>query len=569
MEATPVARDTDAPSVADDPALGLDRRTKFEILGAVLLGMFLAALDQTIVGPVLPKIVGELKGSDYYTWVVTIYLLTSTVTVPIYGKLSDLYGRKPILMFGITLFLIGSALSGLSQEMWQLILFRGIQGLGAGVLFPIALAVIGDLFSPAERGKYQGFFGLVFGLAFLLGPGLGGLLTDAFSWHAIFYVNIPIGLIALAVIWRLLPNIRHVERFGSIDYPGVITLVLALVPILIGFTVAETDGFGDPAVWAWIGGGLVFLVAFILVERRASEPIIPLHLFRNRTFSSSMVSIFFATFGFGALIIFLPFYFLVVEGASATESGYRFLPFMFGLIISSIASGQLVSRTGRYKPFIFLGFAALILGQILITQLRVGTDDWVLNGWMFITGLGIGPTFAVFTIVVQNAVPFNQLGAATSDLTLFRQIGTTVGIAAAYTLFRLNFTWSLLREQVIGAGAPAALVPTDPPAGFDIAQLTSPTGGGGDFLAQIPAQAQAIFVEGFHRALTISIANSVWLGVGAAAVALIAAVFLREIPLRTSLGPARAGSEDASSPASPAGAPTAAAAPYRTNPAAD
>jgi EmrB/QacA subfamily drug resistance transporter len=566
MEALPNERDW-TPTVEEDPALGLDRRTKFEILGAVMLGMFLAALDQTIVGPVLPRIVGELKGSDYYTWVVTIYLLTSTVTVPIYGKLSDLYGRKPILMFGITVFLIGSALSGLSQEMWQLVLFRGVQGLGAGVLFPIALAVIGDLFTPAERGKYQGFFGLVFGLAFLLGPGLGGVLTDTFSWHAIFYVNIPIGLIALAVIWRLLPNIRHVERFGSIDYPGVVTLVLGLVPILIGFTVAETNGFGDPSVWAWIGGGLVFIVAFIFVERRSPEPIIPLHLFRNRTFSSSMLSIFFATFGFGALIIFLPFYFLVVEGATATESGYRFLPFMFGLIISSIASGQLVSRTGRYKPFIFLGFAALIIGQILITQLRVGTNDWVLNGWMFITGLGIGPTFAVFTIVVQNAVPFNQLGAATSDLTLFRQIGTTVGIAAAYSLFRINFSWSLLREQVIGAGAQAALVPVDPPPGFDIAQLTSPTGGGGAFLAQIPPQAQAIFVEGFHRALTISIANSVWLGVGAAVVALVAAVFLREIPLRTTLGPATSpdGAEQTAG-TGPAGAPASGAA-YRSTPA--
>ena len=568
MEAMPIERDL-TPSVEEDPALGLDRRTKFEILGAVMLGMFLAALDQTIVGPVLPKIVGELKGSDYYTWVVTIYLLTSTVTVPIYGKLSDLYGRKPILMFGITVFLIGSALSGLSQEMWQLILFRGVQGLGAGVLFPIALAVIGDLFTPAERGKYQGFFGLVFGLAFLLGPGLGGVLTDTFSWHAIFYVNIPIGLIALAVIWRLLPNIRHVERFGSIDYPGVVTLVLGLVPILIGFTVAETNGFGDPSVWAWIGGGLVFIVAFILVERRSPEPIIPLHLFRNRTFSSSMLSIFFATFGFGALIIFLPFYFLVVEGATATESGYRFLPFMFGLIISSIASGQLVSRTGRYKPFIFLGFAALIIGQILITQLRVGTNDWVLNGWMFITGLGIGPTFAVFTIVVQNAVPFNQLGAATSDLTLFRQIGTTVGIAAAYSLFRINFSWSLLREQVIGAGAQAALVPVNPPPGFDIAQLTSPTGGGGNFLAQIPAQAQPIFIEGFHRALTISIANSIWLGVGAAVIALVAAVFLREIPLRTTLGPATSpATGDQAGASGPAGAPASGAA-YRSHAVAD
>src|SRR5438105_10848243 len=209
-----------APSLADDPSLGLDRRTKFEILGAVMLGMFLAALDQTIVGPVLPKIVSELHGVDYYTWVVTIYLLTSTVTVPIYGKLSDLYGRKPILMIGITLFLIGSALSGASQEMWQLVLFRGIQGLGAGALFPIALAVIGDLFTPAERGKYQGFFGLVFGVAFIVGPLVGGFLTEQVSWHWIFYVNIPIGLVSLFFIFRLLPTVKNARATRNFDILG-------------------------------------------------------------------------------------------------------------------------------------------------------------------------------------------------------------------------------------------------------------------------------------------------------------------------------------------------------------
>ena len=546
MESIP-SNKAQTPSIAEDPALGLSQRTKFEILGAVLLGMFLAALDQTIVGPVLPKIITELHGADYYTWAVTIYLLTSTVTVPIYGKLSDLYGRKPILMIGITLFLVGSALSGASQEMWQLVLFRGIQGLGAGSLFPIALAVIGDLFSPAERGKYQGFFGLVFGVAFILGPLLGGTLTDTFSWHAIFYVNIPIGLIALAVIWRLLPNIRHTERAGRIDYLGVVTLTLGLVPLLIGFTVAENTGFGDPWFWIWAGAGALFLAIFILVERRSPEPVIPLHLFRNRTFSSSMVSIFFATFGFGALIIFLPFYFLIVEGATTTESGYRFLPFMFGLILTSILSGQIVSRTGRYKPVILVGIVTLIVGMALMTQLRVGTDDTVLAAWMFVAGMGIGPTFAVFTIIVQNAVPFQELGAATSDLTLFRQIGTTVGIAFAFTLFRLNFTWNLLRDQIVAAGAPAAFVPTTPPAGFDVAQLTNVSGtGGADFLAQIPAQFQPVFIDGFHRALTISIASSVWLGVAAGAVALVAAFFLREIPLRTTRGapvaaPARTG----------------------------
>src|SRR5829696_7203960 len=218
MESFPQTRDgTETPTLAEDPALGLSQRAKLEILGAVLLGMFLAALDQTIVGPVLPKIIGELNGSDYYTWAVTIYLLTSTVTVPIYGKLSDLYGRKPIFMGGITLFLIGSALSGLSQEMWQLVLFRGIQGLGAGALFPIALAVIGDLFTPAERGRYQGLFGLVFGVAFVLGPLIGGFLTDTISWHWIFYVNIPIGLVALIVIQRMLLNVKKAQASRDFD----------------------------------------------------------------------------------------------------------------------------------------------------------------------------------------------------------------------------------------------------------------------------------------------------------------------------------------------------------------
>jgi EmrB/QacA subfamily drug resistance transporter len=555
MESFPPADEAETPTLAEDPALGLSHRAKLEILGAVLLGMFLAALDQTIVGPVLPKIIGELNGSDYYTWAVTIYLLTSTVTVPIYGKLSDLYGRKPIFMGGITLFLIGSALSGLSQEMWQLVLFRGIQGLGAGALFPIALAVIGDLFTPAERGKYQGFFGLVFGIAFILGPLIGGFLTDTFSWHYIFFVNLPIGLIALVVIWRLLPNIRHVERAGRIDWAGVVTLTLGLVPLLIGFTVAETDGFGDPYFWAWAGAGLFFLTVFVLVERRSPEPVIPLRLFRNPTFSSSMVSIFFATFGFGAVIIFLPFYFLIVQGATTTESGYRFLPFMFGLILSSIASGQIVSRTGRYKPMILGGLAILIVGMGLLTQLRVGTDDVTLAIWMFVAGLGIGPTFAVFTIVVQNAVPFKDLGAATSDLTLFRQIGTTIGIAVAFTIFRLNFTWDLLREQLIAAGLPAnsPFVPVTAPPGFDPGQLTAISGNGSaDFLALIPAQLQPLFIDGFHRALTISIANSIWLGVAAAGVALVTAFFLKEIPLRTSHGEPAQGARRAAVAARPA-----------------
>ena len=541
MEALPLnveGEEPETPSVEDDPAIGLSRRTKFEILGAILLGMFLSALDQTIVGPVLPRIVTELHGQDLYTWVVTIFLLTSTVSVPIYGKLSDLYGRKPLLIFGIVLFLLGSALSGLSQEMWQLILFRGIQGIGAGAIFPIALAVIGDLFTPAERGKYQGLFGAVFGIAFLVGPFVGGYLTDHLSWNWIFYVNLPIGLIALLVIGRLLPNVSGHIKEVRIDYLGVATLVAGLVPVLIGLTIAETGGWADPYVWGWLAAGVVFLVIFVFVERRAVEPIIPLHLFRNRTFSASMVAIFFATFGFGAAIIFLPLYFQVVEGASATESGYRLLPFLVGLIFSSIVSGQIVSRTGRYKPILLIGLTVLVVGMALMTQLRFDTSDLSLGLWMFVSGLGVGPTFAVFTIVVQNSVAFHELGTATSDLTLFRQIGTTVGITMAFTLFRNNLSWGLLHDEIVRAGAPAAVVPATAPAGFDLGALTSVGGPSPlDFVKQVPAELQHAFVTGFHSAFTLAIANSIWLGVGAAVVAVVASLALHEIPLRQTMGP--------------------------------
>jgi EmrB/QacA subfamily drug resistance transporter len=538
MAAFPNENRANGPSAEIDPALGLDRRAKFEILGAILLGLFLAALDQTIVGPVLPRIVTELKGADLYTWVVTIFLVTSTITVPIYGKLSDLYGRRPLLLIGISLFLVGSILSGLSQTMWQLILFRGLQGLGAGALFPIALAVIGDLFTPAERGKYQGLFGAVFGVAFLVGPGLGGFLTDNFSWHWVFFVNLPIGIIALAVIARLLPNIKGRRRDIKIDYLGVVTLTLGLLPILIGLTIAETSQWSDPAVWGSIVAGVFFLVVFVLVESRAAEPIIPLQLFRNRTFSASMVAIFLATFGFGAAIIFLPLFFQIVQGSSATASGYKLLPFLIGLIMASIASGVLVSRTGRYKMIVVGGLVILAIGLYLMSFLRADTPIAVLWGWMFVAGFGVGPTFAVFTIIVQNAVPFSELGAATADLTLFRQVGTTLGLTLAFTFFRENLTWTLLHDQIVAAGAPAAFVPTTPPPGFDLSQLTSVTSTGNPlaFVSQLPAQFQAVFIQGFHQAFTIAIANSMLLGVGAAVASVVVALFLREIPLRTTLG---------------------------------
>ena len=530
MEAFPVESGAQAPSLDEDPALGLSRRQKLEILGAVLLGLFLVALDQTIVGTALPRIVTDLGGNDLYTWVVTIYLLTSTITVPFYGKLSDLYGRRPMLMIGITLFLVGSVLSGLSQEMWQLIAFRGIQGLGAGALFPIALAVIGDLFTPAERGKYQGLFGAVFGISFLIGPGLGGFLTDNVSWHWIFFVNVPVGIVSLAVIWKLLPTITRTGASRNLDYLGALVFTIAI--------------------------GLVLSAVFVLVEARAKEPIVPLDLWRNRTYVSSILSTFFVSFGFFGAIIFLPRWFQVVRGETATSSGYLIFPMLIGLIGSSIVAGALVSRTGRYKAIVLAGLGLMVTGITLMTQLRADTAYPALFAWMFVAGLGIGPTLSVFTIIVQNAVPFAKLGVATSNLTFFRQIGGSVGLAIAGTWFG-----QALAEQLPGQLEPvkASLVASVPEgarpaveAGFQQlaggnVDLNGLTGVGQSFgtviASQAPEQFRAFlepfipqFDQAFNNSMSLAIAETFWIGVVATAFAFVAAIFMRELPLRRTMG---------------------------------
>jgi len=524
-----------ATSAAPHAAIEVNPRARIEILAAIMLALFLGALDQTIVGPVLPKISTQLNGVDFYTWVVTAYLVTSTAAIPVYGKLSDYFGRKPMLLIGIVLFLIGSVLSGLSQTMWELILFRGVQGLGAGALFPISLAVIGDLFTPAERGKYQGMFGGVFGVAFLVGPFLGGVLTDNLSWHWIFFVNVPVGLVSLYLIGRLLPMVHPKDAHFTLDIAGVATFVGAVVPVLIALTLAETSTWVDPSVLAWFGVGFFFLVVFILVEWRAKDPMIPLDLFRNRTFSVSVIASFFAIFGFSVLIIFLPLWFQIVQGASTTASGYLLFPFLFGLIFSSIAAGLLVSRTGRYKTLLAVAIALMAVGLGLFVNLRADTPNPALWSWMLLAGLGVGPTMAIFALIVQNDVPFERLGTATSDLTLFRQIGTSVGLTVAFTLFRNNLSWGLIHDSVVKAlpaGAPSSAVPTTAPPGFDAGSLTSVGGSTAAMFSAIPVQLQGAYTAGFHQAFSIAIANSVWIGVGAAVISFLAILALKEKPLR-------------------------------------
>src|SRR3954469_21696405 len=494
MEAFPVA-DERTPSLEDDPALGLSRRAKMEILFAVMLGLFLGALDQTIVGPALPTIVTQLSGNDYYVWAITIYLLTSTISVPFWGKLSDIYGRKPIFMIGIVIFLIGSALSGLSQNMGMLILFRGIQGIGAGSLFPVALAVIGDLFTPQERGKYQGLFGAVFGIAFVAGPLIGGWLTENLSWHWIFYVNIPIGIVALLVIQRLLPTVKTASATRNFDVVGGIIFTIAMVFLLVGLTNKQFGDWTDPTVGGFIIVGIIGTLLFIVAESRAKEPIVPLHLWKGRTYSATMVSVFFAAFAFFGAIVFLPRWFQVVEGFSPTNSGLAALPLMIGLIGSSVISGLIVSRTGRYKWLIVGSVSLMGVAVLLMTQLTKDTPVPVVWLWMFIAGLGVGPTFSVPTIVIQNAVPFRELGVATSNLTFFRQIGGTVSLAFVGTIFGTTFKDQLV-PQMAAAGVPPQILAgfgqASASGGFDLSSLTGVGDLGAAILAAVPAQVQEI-----------------------------------------------------------------------------
>src|SRR3990170_2148098 len=431
---------------------------------------------------------------------------------------------------------------GLSQRSEMLILFRGIQGIGAGALFPVALAIIGDMFTPAERGKYQGLFGAVFGVAFVVGPLVGGFLTEQVSWHWIFYVNIPIGLIALFVISRLLPNVKTAQATRNFDVLGGAIFTVAISLLLVGLTNKQFGEWTDPTVGGFIIAGLVGTVLFILAEARAKEPIIPLGLFRNRPYSSSMVSTFFASFAFFGAIIFLPRWFQFVHGFTPTDSGLAALPLMVGLIFSSIVSGLIVARTGSYKWLLVGAIGVMGVATALMTQLTADTPLLVVWFWMFLAGLGVGPTFSVFTIVVQNAVPFSQLGVATSNLTFFRQIGGSVALAIVGTIFGSTFL-EQVGPQLSASGVPAPVV-----AGFgqatatgaiDFNQLTGVGDLGAAILAGIPEAFRGALepfipqiVDGIHQAFSLGVAQTFWIGVAATVIAAIAAAFMIEHPLR-------------------------------------
>ena len=525
---------TPAVDVQSAPSAALDPRVRAQIVAAVMLGLFLAALDQTVVGTALPRIVTDLHGNDIYTWAFTAYLLTATISGPIYGKLSDLFGRRPVLLFAVAVFLVGSLLSGVSREMWQLVGSRALQGLGAGALFPVALAVIGDLFDAAERGKYQGLVGAVFGLSSLIGPAIGGVITDTIGWHWIFFVNIPIGLVVFAVIWRTLPTVRPAAAKPRIDYLGATVLVAALVPILIGLSNKQSGAWADATVGGLIAAGLAITAAFVWIELRSADPIVPIRLFTNRSFTISVIAMFMASMAFFTPVVFLPRWFQVVEGATATQSGYQILALLGGLIVSAILSGQLVARTGRYKLLALGSPVVLAVGLFLLSNLRADTPLPLLWSWMFITGIGVGPIFSIFTLVVQGAVPPRQIGTATSSLTLFQQIGGTVGLAIAGTVFGARLAEELPR-QLAESSLPPQIATRLATSGGAAGQLVGVGDLGKAILAGAPPEAQAQLapfipeiVAAIHRAFSLAVASTFAFGIAAAVVAVAVVLFLRE-----------------------------------------
>jgi EmrB/QacA subfamily drug resistance transporter len=420
------------------------KREIYSTMAGVLLVMLLASLDQTIVDTAMPHIITDLQGFNLYTWVTTAYLLTSTVMVPIYGKLSDIYGRKPIFLIGVTLFLIGSAASGAAQTMVQLVAFRAFQGLGAAALMPIAIAVVGDLFSARERGKWQGITGSVFALSAVVGPTLGGWITDNSTWRWVFYVNLPVGIVALLVLTFLMPTLKS-KRVGKaiIDYPGAILLAAGTVPLLLGFTWA-----GSTYPWLSVqtigifAGAILLIVIFVVYEayreKNDRQPIIDPSMFKNGIFSVSVLITMITSMGMFGSAIFLPLFAQGVLGFSATESGLRLVPLMGGLLFSSIIAGLLVSRFGKYKLISFVGMAITLAGGFLFMQLDIHSTNIELIMDMIVFGLGLGASMSLYNLIVQNALP-TKIGQVTAGLTFFRSIGGTIAVAAMGSVMNSSY----------------------------------------------------------------------------------------------------------------------------------
>jgi EmrB/QacA subfamily drug resistance transporter len=478
------------------------------IFGALMLVLLLASLDQTIVSTALPTIVGDLGGVSKLSWVVTAYLLASTVSGPLYGKLGDLYGRKKVLQTAIVIFLVGSALCGVAQNMAELIGFRALQGLGGGGLLVVTLAVVGDIIPPRERGRYQGYFGGVFGVSTVIGPLLGGFFVDNLSWRWIFYINLPIGALAFAVIAAAF-HARSDQVKHRVDYLGALLLAAGLAALVLYTSLGGTTySWGASAMVALVSASVLLLVAFVLAERRAEEPILPLGIFRNRIFSVTSAIGFVVGFALFGAVTYLPLFLQNVRGHSPTVSGLLITPLMGGVLVTSILSGQLISHYGRYKPFPIIGTLLVAVGMTLLAQLQVNSSSVVSGLYMLVLGLGLGMVMQVLVLAAQNAVPYEYLGVATSGSTLFRSIGGSIGVSIFGAIFANQLASHLSAHLPPGA--------------------TIPKGSNPEAIKHLPPAIRAVY----RAAVTESLHPIFYAGAAISVVAFALTWLLREIPLR-------------------------------------
>lgn len=516
----------------------LDRSRVFVTLGGVMLAMFLGSLDQTVVGTAMPRIIADLGGFDRYTWVTTAYLMTSTSVLPIVGRLTDIYGRKWFYIAGIIIFLIGSALSGLSQTLNQLIVFRAFQGIGGGIMVANAFIVIGDLFPPSERGKYQGLVTAVFGLSSIVGPILGGFITDNLSWHWIFYINLPLGIPVIAAFVRYFPNIRPRRAKHELDYLGMVILVLCVISLILGLSWGGVQyEWASAQVVGALAIAAILAIAFIGIESRAAEPIMPLSMFTNSVSTISMIALFFVGMGLFGGIIFIPLFFQGVLGLSATSSGSFLTPMMLGLVVASTLSGQALSRLGgHYRIQGLIGLFVMGIGIYLLSRLSVDSSRGQAILSIVITGLGVGASLPLYVIAVQNAVPYRIMGIATSSVQFFRAIGATVGLALFGSIMTSRFTSNA--EELMPSGIPPHITTElahnpeslmDPNALSRLQEELSRLGPDGLRTAEQ-------LVHALREALAISISDVFLIALAAVGVAFVATVFLKEVPLKRSHG---------------------------------
>ena len=508
----------------------LSRRRIVMVIISVLLGMLLSALDQTVVGTAMPRIVADLNGLQHYAWVATGYLLASTASMPIWGKLSDAYGRKVFFMIGMVIFVLGSALCGQAHSMTELIAFRTVQGAGAGAMMPVVQAILGDIFPPAQRARWMGVLMSVFGVATIIGPLLGGWITDNMGWRWTFYVNLPIGIIALAFAAVALP--AHVSlRRHVVDYFGAALLVAAAVPLLLAFSWAgSTYSWGSATIIGLFIVSVVMWLSFFWRESRAAEPVLNPQLFRNSIFAVSAVASSLQSAGMFGAIMFLPLFVQGVLGKTATNSGVILTPLMLGAIVTSIASGQVLARTGRYKVVVVTGFVAVAGGTYLLSRMGVGTTQGTLALYMVILGLGLGVAMSAFTVIVQNQYPTYRLGEVTAGLQFFRSIGATVGLAVFGSILNNRFASGMLHnlpgplkgsagkldnpQVLLSSGARQTIATSFDKYGAQGHQL---------FLA---------FMDAVRHSLASAISDLFVLGTVIGILGLVAVLFLKEVPLR-------------------------------------